>query len=142
MGGIQTEGDTWEPIKNLDNAKRALRDFRAQGQATKGGEYHVMASVTEELKRRRNEPTVTQANELDEPRCFDPQPDEPVSDLNKSQMTHEKWDSGNQSATHTRNVELTGKLCRHVMALIRWKVGADKAMSKHVVWVLEEWLRR
>jgi hypothetical protein len=35
-----------------------------------------------------------------------------------------------------------GKLCRRVLALIQWQVGADKAVSEHVVQVLEEWLHR
>jgi hypothetical protein len=56
--------------------------------------------------------------------------DEPV----ESRVLGE-WDSGSGS-------DLTGKLCWCVMALIRWKVGADKAVTEHVVWALEEWLQR
>jgi uncharacterized protein (DUF3084 family) len=36
---------------------------------------------------------------------------------------------------------LTGKLCRRVMVLIWWNVGANKAVNAHVVWALEGWLR-
>jgi hypothetical protein len=50
-------------------------------------------------------------------------------------QTVREWDSESVP-------DLTGKLCWHVMALIRWKVGADKAVTERVVWVLEEWLRR
>jgi hypothetical protein len=46
-----------------------------------------------------------------------------------------EWDSGS-------GTDLTGKLCQHVMALIRWRVGADKAVMEHVVQALEEWLQR
>jgi hypothetical protein len=31
----------------------------------------------------------------------------------------------------------TGKLCRRALVLIWWQVGADKAVSEHVVWALE-----
>jgi hypothetical protein len=93
--GYGSEDDMWEPIKNLENAKGALRAFKAQGQATKGGEYHVTASITEELKRRRNKPTTVQVNEPEqsqpnEPSRFDPQPDEPTTDVNGSPVTHEE----------------------------------------------------
>jgi hypothetical protein len=37
---------------------------------------------------------------------------------------------------------LTGKLCQRMMALIQLRVGADEAVSDHVVWALKEWLRR
>jgi hypothetical protein len=35
-----------------------------------------------------------------------------------------------------------GKLCQRMMALFWWKVGADVAVTEHVVWALEEWLWR
>jgi hypothetical protein len=57
-------------------------------------------------------------------------------------MTQEERDSGIRSVSHAGQAELTGKLCRHVMALIRWKVGADIAVTEHVVRALEEWLCR
>jgi hypothetical protein len=57
-------------------------------------------------------------------------------------MTQEKWDSGNGSVTHRGSADLTGKLCWCVMALICWKVGADKAVMEHMVQALEEWLCR
>jgi hypothetical protein len=57
-------------------------------------------------------------------------------------MTQGKRDSGTRSVSHTGESELMGKLCQRVMALIRWQVGADIAVTEHVVQVLEEWLWR
>jgi hypothetical protein len=62
--------------------------------------------------------------------------------VNESWVTHEGRGGGNQSVTQTGNAELTEKLCQCVMVLIWWKVGTNKVMSEHVVWVLEEWLQR
>jgi hypothetical protein len=36
---------------------------------------------------------------------------------------------------------LTGKLCQRVLALIKWKVGVVKDITKVTVWVLEAWLQ-
>jgi hypothetical protein len=57
-------------------------------------------------------------------------------------LTHREWDSGTGAVHHRSSAELTGKLCRRVMALICWKVGADGTVTDHMVWVLEEWLHR
>jgi hypothetical protein len=38
-------------MKNLHHTKGAIRDFVAQGWATKRGEYHVTASVTEDIRK-------------------------------------------------------------------------------------------
>jgi hypothetical protein len=51
--GYSPEDDTWEPLGNLGNARGALRTFKARGQATKGGEHHVTASIMEEIKKDR-----------------------------------------------------------------------------------------
>jgi hypothetical protein len=105
----------------------------------------VMASVTREIKERRNE----QEKEENEPN--QKQEDEPnrsasmselAQEMSHRELTQEEQDSGTRSVTHNSSAELTGKLCQHVMALIRWKVGADKAVMEHMVQALEEWLRR
>jgi hypothetical protein len=71
----------------------------------------------------------------------------------------EEWDNGNVSTQSSSgekkqdtsttllvsqdgSAEITGKLCQHVMVLIQWQVGADKAVMEHMVQVLETWLRR
>jgi hypothetical protein len=62
--------------------------------------------------------------------------------MNQRVLTHEERDSGTRAVHHGGGAELTGKLCCRVMALICWKVGADEAVTDHVVWMLEEWLHR
>jgi hypothetical protein len=57
-------------------------------------------------------------------------------------MTQEEWDSGTRSEEDKGSAELMGKLCQHMMALIWWKVGTDRALSEHMIWALEEWLCR
>jgi hypothetical protein len=57
-------------------------------------------------------------------------------------LTHEERDSGTKAPHHRSSAELTGKLCHRVMALIRWRVGADRAVMDHIVWALGEWLHR
>jgi hypothetical protein len=66
----------------------------------------------------------------------------PAQDPSHRELTQEERDSGTKSVSHIGSAELTGKLCWHVMALIRWKVGADVAVTEHVVRALEEWLHR
>jgi hypothetical protein len=107
----------------------------------------VTASITEEIRRKRNEIKPTRTSPLgEEPTWTEAAGDEPVEDepLDTSQrrMTQEERDSGTRSVSHTGQSELTGKLCWCVMALIWWKVGADIAVTEHVVRALEEWLRR
>jgi hypothetical protein len=71
--------------------------------------------------------------------------EEPQDEPLRSQkvMTHEEWDSGKiNPVSQGGNAELTGKLCWCVMALICWQVGANKAVIKNMVRVLEEWLHR
>jgi hypothetical protein len=62
--------------------------------------------------------------------------------MSHREMTQGEWDTGTRSVSSDGSTELTGKLCQRVMVLIRWKVGADIAVTDHVVWALEEWLRR
>jgi hypothetical protein len=51
--GYGPEDDTWELEGNLHHARKVLRDCKAQGRATKGGKYHVMANLTEEIRREK-----------------------------------------------------------------------------------------
>jgi hypothetical protein len=55
-------------------------------------------------------------------------------------MTQKERDSGKDAQGQQSSAEFTGKLCKQVMALIRWKVGTDKAVDEHVVQALERWL--
>jgi hypothetical protein len=57
-------------------------------------------------------------------------------------LIHEEWDIGTEMPHHRGSAKLTGKLCWQVMALIHWRVGADGAVTNHMVWALEEWLHR
>jgi hypothetical protein len=92
--GYGPEDDTWEPLKNLKNVQGALRTFKARGWATKGGEYHVTASVTEEIRKRRNE--LEEGNfepgqaKTHEPIHVSLQLDEQDQEMNHRRMTQEK----------------------------------------------------
>jgi hypothetical protein len=57
-------------------------------------------------------------------------------------LTHEEQDSGTKAPHHRGSAELTGKLCHRVIALICWRVGADGAVTDHMVQAVEEWLHR
>jgi hypothetical protein len=59
--GYGLEDDTWEPAINLAHAKGAIQSFLAQGRATKRGEYHVMASITKEIREGRIQEEDTEA---------------------------------------------------------------------------------
>jgi hypothetical protein len=49
-------------------------------------------------------------------------------------MTQKEWDNGKEADLNQEgSAPLTGKLCWHVMALIWWQVGADRAVMEHVV---------
>jgi hypothetical protein len=102
-----------------------------------------MASVTEEIKRKRTEPAEepnqSRRDKLTQSRVLTA---EPVQTSSQEEMTQEEWDIGTRSVNHIGSADLTGKLCQRVMTLIWWKVGADTAVMEHVVQVLEEWLRR
>jgi hypothetical protein len=151
------EDDMWELKGNLSHTKGAIRDFKAQGQATKGGEYHVMTSVTEEIKKEREgvraesswaESSRTGSSQVelswadldqtgkgDEPGIY-------LDQLSQREMTGGERDSGTRSVSHGGSTELTGKLCQHMMVLIWLKVGADKVVKECMVRALEEWLHR
>jgi hypothetical protein len=107
----------------------------------------VTASVTERIRESRkrtgprwDEPERSQEqsaeqDELERTRASaepQPQPRTPSQDESLS----EERDSGTTSVSHVGSTDLTGKLCRHVMVLIWWKVGADKVVMEHVVQAL------
>jgi hypothetical protein len=117
-----------------------------------------MASVTEEIKRERRESRWIEQPE-DESLNAEPSQAEPswtessramIADKpgthweqsSQKEVTRGEWDNGTGSAGHKGRAELTGKLCWCMMALIWWKVGADKAVTEHVVRALVEWLHR
>jgi hypothetical protein len=57
-------------------------------------------------------------------------------------MTQEERDSGIRSVSHRGSTPLTEQLCWCVMAMIRWQMGADKAVDNRMVQALEQWLHR
>jgi hypothetical protein len=85
------------------------------------------------------EPSQAEELKLD---SFEAEVDDPAQDLSHRVLTPRERDSGTKSVSHGGSAELTGKLCQHMMALIQWKVGADVAVTEHVVRALEEWLCR
>jgi hypothetical protein len=144
--GYRPEDDTLEPLSNLQNAKGALQDFKVRGQTTKGGRYHVTSSITEEIKEKREADeertsSVLSGSQVTISNAYDTNcASESCQELTDG--SEGEWDSGTPSRRIDASAQLTGKLCRHVMALIQWKVGADRAVSEHVVQALEEWLHR
>jgi hypothetical protein len=91
-----------------------------------------------------NEPNqsrdLTQAKEQEE--TDEPTRTTNLGRLSQMELTHREWDSGSGMMTQEGSAELTGKLCQQVMALICWRVGADKAVTDCMVQALEEWLHR
>jgi hypothetical protein len=120
---------------------RALRP--GDGPLKGGG---TMASVTEEINKERRQ---TNQNN-DGPDQTEPSIDEPDQlglneALSQREMTQEdskEWDSGTAPMSHEDQATLTGKLCKRVMALIRWQCGTDTAVDDRMVRALEGWLRK
>jgi hypothetical protein len=54
----------------------------------------------------------------------------------------EEWDTGTSICSNGSGPDLMGRLCRRVLALIKYKVSADVAVSEHMVRVLEMWLQK
>jgi hypothetical protein len=108
-----------------------------------------MASIMEEIRKDRqrgHEPNHYEPRDkgTNHSKSMEDEPnqDELSPHTSHREMTQREWDSETRSVSHGGSAELTGKLCRRVMALIQWKVGADVAVTDRVVWALEEWLRR
>jgi hypothetical protein len=160
--GYRPEDDTWEPETNLSHAKGALKAFRARGRATRGGEYHVTASVTKEIKKGKarheanergeekikDQPNQTKPNPIE---LYQTRPSRPEqsrtreAESSQGQLTQDdirEQDSGSAPVKPDDRAALTGRLCRHVMALIRWQCGVDGAVDDCMVRALEVWLRR
>jgi hypothetical protein len=70
------------------------------------------------------------------------EPGQEIGQQVRGLLTHGEQDSGTRDMSQKGSAELTGKLCQCVLALISWKVSADKAVMNHMVQALEEWLRR
>jgi hypothetical protein len=114
----------------------------------------VMANITEEIKKKREqtneketdqEETVwsesnrIESNKVDSHRF---NKDESISQVGMTQGVAREWDSGTAPMTQGDWGVLTGKLCKRVMALIKWRCGADTAVDDCMVRALEGWLRR
>jgi hypothetical protein len=106
----------------------------------------VTASITEEIQKTKKMNEPTRVNTTNGPTQVDT-----MNKLNWSlhmtltsqeDLTQGEWDSGSEEASHKGSVDLTGKLCWHVMALIWWQVGTDKAVNDCMVQALEQWLHR
>jgi hypothetical protein len=59
-----------------------------------------------------------------------------------TQESARERDSGTAPVTQDDRGVLTGKLCKRVMALIKWQCGADTVVDDRMVRALEGWLRR
>jgi hypothetical protein len=57
-----------------------------------------------------------------------------------SKALPEEWDSGTSDHNSESRLVLMGKLCRRALVLIKYKVGADKAVDDYMVKALEAWL--
>jgi hypothetical protein len=107
------------------------------------GKTNLQAGSKEEGEPSRVEPDGTEPVETEQGADDPDWLDSEESPMTQAALTQEKWDNGNdQRMSQGGSAELTGKLCWHVMALIHWKVGTDRAVMVYVVQVLEEWLHR
>jgi hypothetical protein len=122
----------------------------------------VTASVTEVIRGLREKTKPKEG--LQSSRRFEErniEPSRPSQDQTSPDQSTEKQSGstltlgqGREGVTHGNSGErdsgtapgersaLTGKLCRRVMALIRWQCGADGAVDERMVRALEGWLRR
>jgi hypothetical protein len=118
----------------------------------------VTASVTKEIKglaaakteeERAHEDT-GEANQTDPGRAGAGRTDgskrqndtTPTLALGQRKVTHVDSKERDSGTAPNERPELTGKLCRRVMALIRWQCGADGAVDACMVRALEGWLRK
>jgi hypothetical protein len=106
-----------------------------------------MTSITEAIRQNRqlNQDKPIQVDELgDEESSLNSsiEANQSIQHHHEADLTHEEWDNGIKIRDHKGSAELTGKLCRRVMALIWWKVGTNKAVTDCMVQALEEWLHR
>jgi hypothetical protein len=116
----------------------------------------VTASVTEELKRDvaarakrkdegQEEETALKARQTAPNRSFTEQPEPAQAGLpgpSQKDVTQDDVKERDSGTAVDGRAALTGKLCRRVMALIRWQSGVDTAVDDRMVRALEAWLRR
>jgi hypothetical protein len=106
----------------------------------------VTASVTKEIKEG-TKPTSPTSYKPNRNELSKDEPDQPetIRRLSQAEVTHRnvrERDSGMAPVSHDERATLTGKLCKRVMALIRWQCSTDTAVDDHMVRVLEGWLRK
>jgi hypothetical protein len=91
----------------------------------------VMASVTEEEKNEQN-------------RMNQPGLVHLLIGLlqGTNQASNEQQNSRTSNDDQPSRSAMMGKLCKRVLALIKYKVGADGAVDEHMVQALEAWLQK
>jgi hypothetical protein len=120
--------DTWEPEQNLTNARDTLCDYRTWGWV-QGEVRHHVAAIKNETSQIKPGLIRIWTSLM-----------EGMSQVAIDEW--EEWDNGPSVKIDAIRSELTRKLCRRALVLIKHKVGADVDISEHMVRALETWLCR
>jgi hypothetical protein len=158
--GYGPKGDTWEKKQNLKNARGAIWDFEARGWATGRVGYHVTAITGLEHRMSgsvwqkgwtRLRPglipgSILMSGEDDHQSGTDGEDNHQSStdgeDNHQSGAGGGAWYKKEEVrfGSGPQGPELMGKLCRRVLALIKWKVSHDRNITESTVQALESWL--